>query len=1328
MDTNEKTSDKVVTCPVCSASLLPQSGSLKNGIYATTCENCGHFIKFRCTGPVKSDVKFTINGQSYTIGNQYSGALSLNEWLRRAGVSFGTKVMCMEGGCGVCLVTAKLYDPVSMSEKVFSVNSCLVPLYTCDGWEITTIEGLGDPITGLNPVQKRLASYNGSQCGFCSPAQVMNMHGLLQRVPKPTMQEVEDTFDTSICRCTGYRSILDAMKSFASDAPPHLPGGPIDIEEVDQQLCKKTGQPCSGQCSGHGSLPPLHMVLQDTQWFRPTSKSELFAIIKQVETKNYRLVFGNTGYGVYKDIGPWMYDILIDLRGIKEFYAISFDTTVLFGASLTLSNLLNIFQKSKSDPTLTYFKCLAKHLARVANTGVRNLGCWAGNLMLKHAHPEFVSDIFVMLETVGTKLIVGGPDHSDVNLTLTDFLKTDMKGKVITLAVLPTYQPSDNMYIRTFKVMPRNQNAHAYVSAGFRMQIDKATNYTVTLKPSIVMNGISKTFNHAVLTENYLVGKQLGDPNVLKGALGMLASELIPDASSLTDTNYIKSLALSLFYKFVLGACDTKVSPRYKSGGANLYRPLSSGTQSYDTHKQEWPVSEPMTKTTSELQTSGRVQFVNDVPPQSGELHAAFVLSSVGKAQISNVDTSAALSLPGVLKYLSAADIPPGGKNNYTPTGEFVEEIFSSGEIQFCGQPIGLIVAVDQLTADTAASMVKVTYTNVHPPVLTMVEAIQQGSVFPHVAEEIKVGDAEAAIAASPKKILGQISMESQYHFQMETQISICSPTEDGVGMNVLAATQWIDYVQQVVAGVLNIPESGVNVSVRRLGGAYGSKITRNNQISAACALAAHIMRKPVRLFLNFHDNMKAIGKRFPYLADYQIGVSNEGRLNGIKITVNADCGFSPNDQILSGLFYWLDNAYYCPNWYYIPVALKTNKPSNTSARSPGSCPAVFIMESMMEHIAKCLDKDPLEIRKLNLYQKGQKTPGGMVLNYCNLTSLVSQLELSADVVNRKKQIAAFNQANKWKKKGLSVVPLKFGIGWATATYNVFLTIYHGDGTVAIAHGGVESGQGINTKVSQVCAYELGIAMDTIKIKQDSTLANANSQTTGGSITSELCCLGVIECCKMLKQRMAPVKAKMVDPTWKQLVAKCFQEGVDLSARYFTNETDSSVFHYNVYGVTCTEMELDVLTGENQITSVDMLYDCGESINPEIDIGQAEGAFVMGLGYWLLEKLQFDSKTGENLTAGTWEYKPPMGKDIPISFNIKFLKNAPNPLGVLRSKAVGEPPLCMSCSALFGLKHAMEAARRDISKDVFFALNAPATVEAVQLQCLVDPSQMVYGP
>ncbi|BFZ15561.1 hypothetical protein BsWGS_18600 [Bradybaena similaris] len=1327
-----------IACPICGARHVPRKDSLTNGVYACTCENCGHFFKFRTIQDFKCNASFSINGTQYTVGNEYNPATSLAEFMRHTGISVGTKGCCYEGGCGVCLVTVKLYEPISKKNVECTVNSCCLQLFTCDGFEITTIEGLGNPKKGLHVIQDRLAQHDGAQCGFCSPAQVMNMYGLLKENPSVTVQQIEDEFDATICRCTGYRAILDAMKSFAVDAPHSTL---VDIEELEAKLCKKTGKTCNGHCSNSGAnnhqcsdqmAKSIRIVGATTQWLKPTCLNELTQFINQHLQDNYRLVFGNTSFGVFQEFGPWNFQTLIDIRGVQELYAINLSSSaIVLGANLSLKNLIDVFQSKATDPKVPYASAFVQHLKRVAQKGIRNMCSWAGNLIIKHAHPEFPSDIYLLLETVSTKVNILDTSGKQTAYSLSDFLNLDMKGKVIVSATLPTYN-STSIQIRTYKTSQRLQASQAYVNAGFNFDVDAANNFLLKSRPSIIIQGISSSLTHAVQTEGFLENKALGDPAVLQCAISTLSSELVPEAHpNWADPTYRKSLAISLFYKFALDVCQSKADARYVSGGQGLARTPIVGTQDYGTDASKWPVTQPVTKITAPYLTSGVVKFLDDLPPVPGELSAAVVISTQGNATIDKIDASIALSLPGVVAFIQAKDIPQGGVNNWRPAGifgDFTEELLSTGTILYAGQPIGIIVADIETTAQTAASLVQVTYKNVQPPVVDIQVAIKNKAFFPNPPDPVVTGNAQAAIAASAHKISGNIACGSQYHFHLETQTTICTPTDVG-GMKVKASTQWIDGVLETVSQVLGLQQSQVTVEVERLGGGFGGKITQNFLVSGLCALAAYVVGRPVKLHLDIHTNMKMLGKRTPYYAEYQVGSNNNGKLAGIILTVYGDegWGFSSSESSLY-VRDWFDNAYYCPAWTFTPIPVKTNKPVNTACRSPGSTPFIFIMESIMEHLAKSLGLDQLAVRQLNLYVKGQKTPAGMPLNYCNIRDVVSSLASDIGLDQRKTEVRNFNQSNRWKKRGISVMPNRFGIGWGGAQYNTHVIIHHGDGSVAIAHGGIDMGQGINTKVTQVCAYEFGIPMSKIWVKTSSSTINANSVTTGGSITSELCCMGVIEACQILKARMAPVRAAIGGrPSWEELVAKCYSEMIDLTASYTTHPNDPFPSHYSCYSATCVEAELDVLTGQYQLRQMDMLYDCGDSMNPELDIGQAEGGFVMGLGYFLQEDIKYDEQTGQVLNAGTWDYKPPMPQDLPMNFNFKFLKNAPNPLGVLGSKAVGEPPLVMAAAAVFAIKHAVEAARAEINQDTFFPLNTPATVEAVQSLCLNNTVNYTYG-
>lgn len=1292
--------------------------------------------------------QLTINGTLYSVDTTlYAADLSLNEFIRDVANLKGTKVMCREGGCGCCVVAVTCGDPIGGSPVTYPINSCLCPLLACNGWKVTTIEGLGSAKAGYHPIQQRLADYNGSQCGFCSPGMVMNMYGFLAYEGSPSKEDIEAAFDGNICRCTGYRPILDAMKSFG-------PGGSsvADIEDLSR-CCLGRGpgrQHCSSSSSAAGTCPrrradswtcvdeageavvPKWLARSAVRrgdvtdssgipWYRPTSLADLASLLQQYASAKYRLVAGHTGVGVYKNDGP--YDLYIDVNSISylsQWGVTADESWVWFGARVTLSKLIE-YLVLLSHPVLS--APLVAHLKQIANHPVRNVASWAGNLMMKHDHPEFPSDVFCIMEAVGATVDIGQASGTMTGISLTDFLKLDMKGKFLQSLNIPLQLPTGTV-LYTYKIMPRSQNAHAYVNAAFLLTVD--SNYNVVAPPRLVYGGINPQFVHALGTERSLTGKSLANDITLNLVMTVLGKELVPDTDPvLSSPAYRKSLAMSLLYKTILAIDSGQVSDKLRSGGYPLVRPaLSSGTQDFSTDKTQWPVQEPLPKLDAIRQTSGESQYVFDMPTSPTELHASFVLATVGNASIDSINDNVAASMPGFVRLVLHSDIP--GLNSFFTVGSSMEELLCSGSVVYAGQPVAMVLAETQLQADAAAAAVVVTYRGVQKPILTIDDAIAAGSLLPAPCNDIVVGNPKGAIAGSPRTISGKVYMGEQYHFHLETQTCLTIPVEGQY--QIYSATQSIDIVTKAVSQLLNISNNRIDMHVRRLGGAYGAKIDRANLVACATSLGAYVTNRPVRMVMSLDRNMEAVGSRHAFMCQYQAGFTESGLLNGVIVTYYEDCGWTANDDTNAAALTWGDNAYFCANWSFSGVNCRTNKPTRTWCRSPGSVEGIFFMECIMEHVAEELQVEPNMVKELNLYTIGQVTPFGMTLKYCNIKDIVASIKMSADFDNRLQAVNSFNAANRWRKKGLSLVPMKYGVNWTGTTYLVVVTIYNGDGSVSVAHGGIECGQGINTKVSQACAKELGIPLQLVEVKPTNALSNGNSGPTGGSITSELNVWGVLQCCQDLNAKIAPIRASMPpDTKWADLVTACYAQGVNLSSSsyVFPNSTQKmQPDMYNSYGAMVSEVELDVLTGEMLVNRLDVLYDCGTSINPELDVGQVEGAIAMGLGYYLMEALKFDPVTGQNLTTGTWEYKPPTSKDIPVDMRVSLLKNAPNPLGILGSKAVGEPPLCMTCSALFAARRAIESAKSDAKLPATYVpLDAPATVEKRQLACMTDPSE-----
>ncbi|XP_070499176.1 xanthine dehydrogenase-like [Chironomus tepperi] len=1238
------------------------------------------------------EVTFRINGKLFSANSTFVPIdTTLNSFIRNHAKLTGTKFMCLEGGCGACIVTLCGIHPVTKEKHSWAVNSCLQNVYSCNGLDITTVEGIGNKREGMHKIQKCLANLNGTQCGYCSPGMVMNMYSLMEsKDNQVTMKDVENSFGGNICRCTGYRPILDAFKSLALDATQELINKCNDIEDLAKgQICKKTGVACTNQC---GTLNFTKKAIQvkfenNCEWHIVFNFEQLSKIVKTIKQSAYTFVAGNTAHGVYRR-SPDLKDF-IDISNVEELRSYKINQNSLeLGANMTLSECMNLFTKVADDnKNFSYLHEVVSHFDLIANVPVRENGTLAGNLMIKNQHHEFPSDVFLIFETIGAVFkITNGAScafpfiGTSSDLSPIDFITTDMDKKLMTKITIPAYN-SKKFVFRSYKIMPRAQNAHAYVNAAFLLEMNK----TKVITARICFGGINPDFVHAEKTEKFLVGQDLFKNETLQQALSTLSDEInpdwvLPDASP----EYRKNLALSLFYKFVLNiAPNEKVSENFRSGGEILKRGLSSGTQTFDTYEKNWPMTKNIPKIEADAQCTGEAQYVNDIPYIPNELYAAFVTAKNVHGIIKDIDASEALKLPGVVAFFSAKDIP--GTNTFMPKNYlFVvepEEIFCESKVLFYNQPVGIIVAERFELAQYAAKLVVISYAE-----NDVKDDPTRTKILPEYCKEATKSSVEKG-----QLITGKFEIGAQYHYHLETQLCVCTPAEDGI--NVYSPTQWMDSIQIAVAEALNMSVNQVNMSVRRLGGGFGGKISRPGQLACACALATIILKKPVRLILTIEDNMNIIGKRYPLINDYSVEVNKDGKILKLENEYVEDYGCCYNEPayLTTGFF---RNCYDDSVYKVIAKAAKTDTASNTWCRGPGTLEGIVMIENIMEHISRVLKKEPVDVRIKNI-------PDDIPMKQYLIDFVVS-----TDYYKRKLDIEKFNSDNRWIKRGIAIVPMRFYIEYF-GSLHAFVSIYHRDGSVSVTVGGIEMGQGLNTKVAQTVAHILGVPLNKIIIKPSSTLTAPNAIVTGGSIGSEISCFAAQKACEILKGRLKVIKDEDSNLDWDGLIKKAYGKDVDLAASYMYKATD--VENYSLYGATCCEMEVDLLSGNILIKRVDIMEDVGESISPGIDIGQIEGGFVMGLGYWLTESLVYDPVTGELLTNRTWNYKPPGAKDIPIDFRINFLNKSTNPFGVLRSKAIGEPPLCMSVVVLFALRHALDSARKDsgIVEDEYYDLGAP---------------------
>ncbi|XP_055537407.1 uncharacterized protein LOC129725498 [Wyeomyia smithii] len=1261
-------------------------------------------------GSPTQEITFTINGKSYTVNSKSVPIdTSLNIFIRNHAQLSGTKFMCLEGGCGACIVNINGVHPVTKEKSSWAVNSCLFPVFSCHGMDVLTVEGIGNKKEGYHPAQQRLAHFNGTQCGYCSPGMVMNMYSLLEsKKGQVSMEEIENSFGGNICRCTGYRPILDAFKSLAVDADSKLVEACRDIEDLGK-ICPATGSACSGKCSATDDAvrqQSIRMVFaNESEWHKVYNLNDIFAIFDVIGEKPYMLVAGNTAHGVYRRNENLQ--IFIDVNSVEELHSHSLGDELTVGGNVALTDFMNILtDAANKNNKFSYCKELVKHIDLIANVPVRNTGTIAGNLCIKNQHHEFPSDNYLLLEAIGATITIVESGGKTNTVSPMEFVQIDMNKKVIKTVALPALDPSV-YFFRSYKIMPRAQNAHAYVNGAFMVKLNSSKNSVESAR--ICFGGINPSFTHASKTEQMLAATNLFDNATIQSAFATLSTELnpdwiLPDASS----EYRKNLAISLFYKFILSIVPEgqyNLKPEYKSGGTILERPLSSGKQTFDTYEKNWPLTKNVPKLEALAQTSGEAKFCNDLPTQPGELHAAFVLATQANSRIGKIDASNALKLPGVVAFYSAKDIP--GTNNFMPAGlgnQDVEEILCSEVVQFHGQTAGIIVAETFNLAQRAAKEVIITYEKIsnkpiYPTLKSVMDVNAQDRFFDVSFDKRGKAYRVAQAATATKNVKGRFEIAGQYHFTMEAQTCVCVPIEDG--MDVYSSTQWMDLTQVAIAESLKVPQNSLNLQVRRLGGGYGAKISRATLIACGCALAAHLTQRPVRFVLPIETNMKAIGKRYGCISDYDIDVEKTGKITKLNNNYVQDYGVSLNESVQAASTEFSKNCYDAKTWKIVGKAVKTDAPSNTWCRSPGTTEGVAMIENIMEHIAHETGLDPFEVRMANMTKDNK------------MQELMPQFRRDVEYDERKRVIDDFNAKNRWKKRGIGIIPMQYWLDYF-GQLNAIVSIFAGDGTVAVTHGGIEMGQGMNTKVAQVTAYGLGIPLEKVSVKPSSTLTSPNAIVSGGSMTSEAVCYAVKKACEMLVERIKPVRDANPDAPWEMIVKLSYVKNIDLCAEAQYKAEDLKPYY--IWGLSCAEIEVDILTGNVQVKRVDILEDTGESMSPGIDVGQIEGAFVMGIGYYLTEALIYANENGAIMTDRTWTYKPPGAKDIPIDFRVNFLQRSANPAGVLRSKATGEPALNMAIVVLFALRYALRAARLDAGlPDKWIPLGTPTTPDQVYL-------------
>lgn len=746
---------------------------------------------------------------------------------------------------------------------------------------------------------------------------------------------------------------------------------------------------------------------------------------------------------------------------------------------------------------------------------------------------------------------------------------------------------------------------------------------------------------------------------------------------------------------------------------------------------------------------TGKAVFVDDIAEPSGMLHGHVVYSQVAKGRISRLDISEALTVPGVAKILTAKDIP--GENQMGPVIHD-EPCICGSEIQCIGQAVCLIAATDKESAREAARKVRIEIES-EDPILDIRTAIVKNSFF-GPERVIRQGNPEEATTSSPFVLEGELETGAQEHWYLETHACLCIPGENGE-MLVHSSSQHPSETQAIVAEVLGIGRNLVTVEVKRMGGGFGGKETQANHISAWTALLANATQRPVKIRLTRDEDQRYTGKRHPFLSSYKVGFDEDGMIKAlsVKLYSNGGCATDLSWAILERALFHIDNAYYIPNLSVTGQVCKTNLPSNTAFRGFGGPQGMAVIEHILDTVARRLKMDPALVRQRNFYTEGERamTHYGKVVENNRLQLIYDKIIQSSEYHRRRAEINAFNSKHEFAKRGLALTPVKFGISFTTSFLNqagALVNIYQ-DGTVNVNHGGTEMGQGLHTKMKEVASRELGISADQIRVEATNTGKVPNTSATAASSGSDLNGMAVSLAINELKKRLSIVASGLFSDQTQENIspeAVIFTDNkvlvrnheelsipfVDLIKKAYLLQTSLSAtgyyrtpgihwdkdkgkgnpFYYFAFGMAVSEVEVDILTGYVKLLRTDIVNDVGNSLNPEIDLGQVRGAFIQGVGWVISEDIKHDQK-GTLLNASPDTYKIPVIDDIPGVFNVELLENIPNPGTIHGSKAVGEPPFMLALSVWMAIRDAVSATA-DHGKEIH--LGIPATNENILLE------------
>jgi xanthine dehydrogenase large subunit len=1252
-----------------------------------------------------SSFQIRVNGETVTVDGA-STNMTLLQWLRSTGRT-GTKEGCAEGDCGAC--TVALVDGNACGERTYrAVNSCIMLLPMLAGREIVTVEGVarGD---ALHPIQKAMVHRYGSQCGYCTPGFIVSMFEAYYRTDLAdangdTRAKIGDQLNGNLCRCTGYRPIRDAML----DALHEKKTSHDDL--FQQRLAPSSPMPGS---------PGLEYESSNGMTFlRPESLDELLAI-KAEHGAKAELVAGATEIGVYINKQHRRYSLLVSTEGVRDLSVIEKDDAVWrVGGGATLSAL--------EEALAGEYPMIDKMLRVFASRQIRNRATVAGNIVT--ASP--IADMAPLLLALDAEVTLTKRD-SERRVPISDFFAAYRKSVIEPDEVVRWISFRRNITpgrrMDSYKVSKRRELDISITAAAFVVDMDDSNTIT---HARLAFGGVAPTPARAKRTEAVLIGRKWNE-TTLAAACDVLATEFTPLDDHRSGSDYRRDLIVSLFQKFFRGDSSQAQDELL------LFDPTPQpGASANDP-------SRAMSHESAVGHVTGAALYTDDIARRRDMLEIWPVWSPHARARVVSIDTSEAENAPGVVAVLTAKDVP--GVNDVGAI-RHDEPLFAAEGKEACyhGHVVAVVVGDSYESCRLAAEKVRVVYEALEP-VLGLRDAIAKESfqTEPHI---IRRGDCDAALAQSAHRIAGEIDVAGQDHFYLESHAAWADCGEDGE-IFVCSSTQHPTEVQAAVAHLLGIPRNKVVVQCPRMGGGFGGKETQTAMWAGFAALAALKTKRLVRVQLDRDLDMMLTGKRHPFHARFDVGYEDNGLLNAARIALVSDGGWALDlsESVMDRAVFHLDNAYYIPACDFWGRVAKTNSVSNTAFRGFGGPQAMLVIEDILDRIARRLGLPPEQVRERNLYRgtgDSNTTHYGQPLDDERIRAIWSRLVETSSFGERRAQIDKFNAASGTRvKRGIAITPVKFGISFTATFLNQAgaLVLVYRDGSVQVNHAGTEMGQGLYTKIKGVAMRELGLPAKAVRVMRTQTDKVPNTSPTAASASSDLNGQAVRAACEALRERLAAVAGEMLATEsvvfedgmvhagedsgraipFADVVERAYIKQVPLSATGFYRTPDIGYdrekgrgrpFYYFAYGAAVSEVEVDGYSGMKRVVAVDILHDVGDSLNPGVDRGQIEGAFIQGMGWITGEELKW-SDDGKLLTHSASTYQIPSIGDTPERMTVELFPQATQRGTIHGSKAVGEPPLMLAISVREAIRDAI-AAFNPTGGEVL--LPSPATHEAIR--------------